>query len=184
MTNENSTVILIELDEKSQQAFLDNAAKWLDNLLLTQSSYRKLLEDTSEKVTEFHIRAYLTNMLERARQHEEKIEKLYALIQRDSSAIRKVLGTVMGKARQVIGDLMAFTGGLAGPWQDLHQLFLSNANTMGAFAVAEQIGLALGIPAIVDITLPIVMEKSTDQLLLQELVLEMAGTAILYNQKF
>jgi hypothetical protein len=182
---ENSTLpVLIELDEKSWDDFLDNAARWFDNLLLVQSSYRKLLEDTIDKITEFHIKAYLTDILERARKHEEKIENLYKIINRDSSTIRKTLGTIIGKADQVLADLMAFTGGLKGPWQDLHQLYLSNTNVMGAFAIAEQIGLALGIPEIIDISLPIVMEKAADQLLLQEFVLEMAGISILYNQAF
>lgn len=179
-----SRPVLIELDEKSQRYFYDNAAKWFDNLLLVQSSYRKLLEDTIAKVTELHIKAYLSDLLQRAQQHEEKIDALYKIIDRDSSTVRKTLGKIMGKAREALADMIAFTGGLAGPWQDLHQLFLANTNTMSAFAVAEQIGLALGIPEIVDITLPIVMEKSTDQLLLQELALEMAGVSILYNQSF
>lgn len=49
--------ILIELDDKSWSDFQDSAAKWFDNLLLVQSSYQKLLEDTVEKVTEMHIKA-------------------------------------------------------------------------------------------------------------------------------
>jgi hypothetical protein len=181
---QQNTTILIELDEKSQEFFYDNAAKWFDNLLLVQSSYRKLLEDTAEKVKELHIHAYLTDMAERARQHEEKIDALYALIHRDSSSIRKTLGTIMGKARQALGDLIAFSGGIAGPWQDLHQAFLASTNSMSAFAVAEQIGLATGITEIVDIVFPIIMEKSTDHLVLQELTLEMAGVAIVYHESF
>ena len=183
-TNLPAETIFIELDEKSQEFFYDNAAKWFDNLLLAQSSYRKLLEDTAEKVKEFHIRAYLEEMAARAKVHEEKVEALYSLVHRDSSSIRKTLGTIVGKARQGLGDLMALTGGVAGPWQDLHQLFLANTNTMSAFGVAEQIGLAIGLTGIVDISFPIVMEKSTDHLLLQELALEMAGVAIVYNEKF
>jgi hypothetical protein len=180
----NTQPVLIELDEQSWNSFFDNAAKWFDNLLLVQSSYRKLLEDTIEKINEFHIKAYLSDILERARKHEEKIDDLYKIINRDSSKIRKALGTVIGKADQVLGDLMAVTGGFSGPWQDLHQLYLSNTNVMGAFAVAEQIGLALGLPEIIEITQPIVFEKSTDQLLIQEFVLEMCGISILYNQEF
>ena len=183
-TKLSTPAILIELDKKSKEFFFDNAAKWFDNLMLAQSSYRRLLEDTTEKVKEFHIHAYLSEMAARAKVHEEKIETLYTLIHRDSSTIRKTLGTIVGKARQALGDLMALTGGMAGPWQDLHQLFLANTNTMSAFAVAEQIGLAIGLAEIVDITFPIVLEKSTDHLLLQELALEMAGVAIVYNETF
>jgi hypothetical protein len=176
--------VQLELDAKSWDRFLDNAAKWFDNLVLVQASYRKLLEDTLEKINEFHIKAYLTEILERAKQHEAQLDNLYKIINRDPSKIRKTLGTVIGKADQLLGGLMAATGGLKGPWQDLHQLYLSNTNTMGAFAVAEQLGLALGLPEILDITFPIVREKSTDQLLLQEFVLEMAGVAILYHESF
>jgi hypothetical protein len=39
------------------------------------------------------------------------------------------------------------------------------------FAVTEQLGLALGNPAVTDITVPIVTEKSDHQLQLQELLL-------------
>ncbi len=176
--------ILIELDDKSWSDFRDSAAKWFDNLLLVQSSYQKLLEDTVEKVTEMHIKAYLSEMHERAKQHEEKIEELYKIIDRDSSVIRKTLGTVLGKARQVLADAIALTGGVAGPWQDMQQLYLANTNTMSAFAVVEQIGLAMGIEEITNIAIPIEMDLATDHLILQELVLEMAGVAIMYDQKF
>lgn len=184
MEQQTSEAILIEMDDKSWDFFSDNGAKWLDNLLLIQSSYKKLLGDTADKVTELHIKAYLGEMHERAIQHEQKIDDLYHILNRDSSAIRKTLGTVLGKARQVLGDVIAFTGGIAGPWQDLQQLYLANTNTMGAFAVAEQIGLAMGVPEITDIAIPIEMDLAADHLILQELVLEMAGVAIMYHQSF
>lgn len=68
---------------------------------------------------------------------------------------------------------MAVAAGIKGPMAT-HQLYLSNTNVMSAFAVVEQIGLALGIPEIIDVTFPIILEKSADQLLIQEFVLEMA----------
>lgn len=124
--------MLLELGAESWNTFLDKAARWFDNLLLVQASYRKLLEDTVEKINEFHIKGYLTEILERAKQHEAQIDSLYKIIHRDPSKIRKTLGTVIGKADQLLGDLMAATSGVKGPWQDLHQLYLSNTNTMGA----------------------------------------------------
>jgi hypothetical protein len=184
MNQQTTNAILIELDDKSWDSFLDSAAKWFDNLLLVQSSYKKLLADTAEKVTELHIKAYLTEMHDREKLHEGKIEELYKIVNRDSSVVRKTLGTVLGKAREVLGDVIAFTGGVKGPWQDLHQLFLSNTNTMSAFAVVEQIGLSIGVPEIVDIAIPIEMDLAADHLILQELTLEMAGVAIMYNQSF
>ena len=183
-TQTNTPVVLIELDEASWNQFFDRAALWFDNLVLVQSSYRQLLEDTAGKIAEFHIRGYLIEMAERAKVHEEKINDLYTLVHRNRSAIRQGLGTLLGKADQVVGDLMAVSSGIAGPWPDLHQLYLSCTNTLSAFGVAEQIGLALGIPEIIDLVFPIELEKATDQRLLQEFALEMAGIAILYRQSF
>lgn len=176
--------IVIELDDKSWNQQLDNVESWLDNVLLTQSSYRQLLEDTISKIEEPHIKQYLSDILVRARRHEEKIEDLYKVVNRSPSRVRKLLGEVVGKTRQVLGDFIALGGGAKGPWQDVHQLYLANYNSMGTFAVAEQLGLALGIPEIVEITFPVIAEKSTDQLLLQEYVLEMCSLSILYKQSF
>ncbi|HKN87624.1 MAG TPA: hypothetical protein VJV04_12245, partial [Nitrospiraceae bacterium] len=66
-------------------------------------------------------------------------------------------------------------------WKDIRVLLIANLDSMGAFAVAEQLGMALGIPNIVDITFPIVHEKSTQHLLLQEYMLEMVSVSILYE---
>lgn len=177
-------VVLVELDEVNWNLFLDRAARWFDNLLVVQSAYRQLLEDTAEKIAEFHIRAYLQEMAEQAKVHEQQINRLYQIIGRDPSTIRQGLGTLLGKADQVVGDLMAASSGLAGPWQDLHQLYLSCTNTLSAFGVAEQLGLALGLPEIIDITFPVQLDKGRDQRLLQEFALEMAGISILYRQAF
>ncbi len=53
---------------------------------------------------------------------------------------------------------------------------------MSAFAVAEQLGLALSIPEILDVTFPVIKQKSTDQLLLQKCALEMCSISILYKK--
>lgn len=182
MNNENNQVILIELEENTRNKHLDRTASWLHNVLITQSSYRQLLEDTVEKVEEPHVRQYLADILKRAIRHEEQIEEMFAIIERKPSALRKLTGQVMGKVRQALGDLMAAGGGAKGPWQDIHQLYLSNLNSMGAFAVVEQLGLALGIPRLVDLAFNVTTEKSTDQLLLQEFVLEICSYSILYKE--
>lgn len=59
---------------------------------------------------------------------------------------------------------------------------LIQLNSMGTFAVVEQLGLALGIPRLVELTFTVVAEKSTDQLLLQEFVLEICSYSILYKE--
>lgn len=51
-----------------------------------------------------------------------------------------------------------------------------------AFAVVEQLGLALGIPRLVDLAFHVTTEKSTDQLLLQEFGLEICSFSILYRK--
>ncbi|MCC9136976.1 hypothetical protein ACFSKU_05420 [Pontibacter silvestris] len=177
-------IILIELDQETRSKHLDRAKAWFDNVLLTQASNRKLLEDTVEKIEEPHIKQYLTEMVEQEKKHEEKARELFSLIDREPSDVRQLLGEVMGKARQALGDFIAVAGGAKGPWQDLHQVYLSNYNSLGAFAVAEQLGLALGIPRIAEITFGVMAEKSTSQLLLQECVLEMSSMSILYKEDF
>ncbi len=182
--NTSTSPVLIELDAVTWNEQLDRAKAWFDNVLLTQSSYRQLLEDTVEKIDEPHMKQYLAEMADRAKRHEERVLELYAAIDRQPSEIRKTIGEFMGKARQALGDFIALTGGAKAPWQDLHQVYLSNYNSMGAFAVAEQLGLALGIPGIVEVAFSITADKSTDQLLLQECVLEMSSKSILYKEWF
>ncbi|WP_205500742.1 hypothetical protein [Rufibacter psychrotolerans] len=177
-------IILIELDHDTRQTQFDRAKTWFDNVLLTQSSCRQLVEDTVEKIEEPHMKQYLAEMALQEREHEAKARELFALIGREPSDVRQLLGQVAGKARQALGDFIALAGSAKGPWQDLHQVYLSNYNSMGAFAVAEQLGLALGIPAIVDLVFPVIAEKSTSQLLLKEYVLEMCSKSILYHEGF
>lgn len=186
MYNTTQTMpILIELDNETRSKQLDRAAIWFNNVLLTQASYRKLVSDTVEKIDEPHIKQYLAEIAMRAETHEEIIRgKLFSAIDREPTDVRSLLGTMAGKAREALGDMIALTGGARGPWQDLHQLYLSNYNCLGAIAVTEQLGLALGIPQVAHITFHMIADKSTDQLLLQECVLEMCSMSILYHERF
>jgi hypothetical protein len=184
MTNTNEAPVFIELDKECREEHFDRTEAWFKNVQLTQASFRQLLEDTIEKIEEPHIKDYLTTMLGQAGEHEEKAEALFAIIGRKPSTVRVKLGELAGKAREVLADMIALTGGAKGPWQDVHQLYILNLNSMSAFAVAEQLGLALGIPEIVDITFPVIAQKSTDHLLLQEIALEMCSMSILYKKGF
>lgn len=181
---EKNNAMLLELDEQNWGKFCDNAQKWLDNLLMTQSAFRQMAEDTKDKLKEPHLKKYVSDIHERAVRHEEQINDLYDFVQRDSSKVRSLLGDILGKSQKAFGQVLALGGGVTGPWQHLHMLFLSNLNSIGAFAVAEQIGLALAIPEMADLAFKIVAEKKTDQLMLQEIVLEMSVPAILYNTSF
>ena len=177
----SSMPILLDLDEQTWKDSLDRVETCLGNVLMIQTNLRQLIEDTVDKVHEPHIRAYLADILEKAKQHEQQAEELYRVIGRDPSKARKLGGTVMSKVNQVVADIQGVAGGAVGAWRDIRQLLLANLDSLGAFAIAEQLGLALGLPEIVDITFPIVQEKSTHQLLLQEYMLEMAPVSILYK---
>ena len=123
----------------------------------------------------------LSALVETAKEHERKVDDLYAVIGREPSSVRRVGAALMSKGSEVVADVEGFMGGATGAWKDIRVLLIANLDSMGAFAVAEQLGLALGIPNIVDITFPIVHEKSTQHLLLQEYMLEMVSVSILYE---
>lgn len=173
--------MMLELDEKTWETMLERTEQWFGNVLTTQSTYRHLAEDTLEKVKEPHIRAYLMDIIAKAKEHEDKAEELYRFIGRKPSRTREAAGALAAKTRQVMADLTGMAGGAAGSWRDLHQLFLVSLNAQSAFATAEQLGLALGMPEIVDVALAVSKEKFAHHRQLQELVLDMAPVAILYN---
>jgi hypothetical protein len=175
--------IILDLGEEAWQQRLDGAEKWLGNLLMTQRAFRTLAEDTAGKLTEPHIRDYVGDLAVEAKEQERKAERLFEVIGRKPPRKMQVAGSVVGKVRRTAADLQGKVGGAETGWRDLHQLLLANVNAMGAFAIAEQLGLALGLPEIVDITFPVVQELSTAQLLIQELLLETAPPAILSAER-
>jgi hypothetical protein len=61
----------------------------------------------------------------------------------------------------------------------MRTLLLVNLDAMGAYGVVQELGLALGRPAVVDVAFPIVTKKSEQHPLLQELYLEYAAGAVL-----
>jgi len=184
-SNPTTAPVLIELDAACRATHFDRAAAWFRNVQLVQASYRQLLEDTAAEIEEPHIKAYLLTMLDRARGHEQQAERLFSLIDREpSTTIRTTLGEIVGKSRELWADIIALGGGAKSPWQDLQQLYISNANSMSAFAVAEMLGLALGLPDVLDVTAAVVNEKRIDEVLLQECALEMCSISILYQDRF
>jgi hypothetical protein len=175
------TPILIELDEQTRAEQVDKLVAWLDNVLMLQASFRAYVEDTADKIREPHIKEYLAELGQRARVHEQQAEELYRVVGREPSRLRKGAGALLSTVSEVLADVQGLAGGAKGNWRDMRQLFLMNADSMGAFAIAEQLGLELGIPAVVDIAFPIENEKARHHLLLQEYVLEMASRSILYE---
>jgi hypothetical protein len=58
----------------------------------------------------------------------------------------------------------------------------SSLDSTTGFAVTEQLGLTMGLPQVVDITFPILRQKTEQQLLLKECVLEVAHQAVLLGR--
>lgn len=172
--------LILELDQETWADFLDRYDAWLGDLLTTQSAFHRLAERTVE-IEESHIKAYLADIAASAAAHERQAEALYRLIGREPSFAREVAGAVVSVVRDGAGATVGALGSAAGGWKALRELQIAGLDAMAAFAVAEQLGLALGLPEIVDVTFPVIIEKSTQQLLIQEFVLEMASTAILYH---
>jgi hypothetical protein len=175
--------LLLDLGEEAWQEQLDNVERWLGNVLLLASALRTLADDTVGKISEPHIRSYVRDVATLAGQHQDKAEQLYALIGRSPSKPREVAGTAIAKAREAYADVEGVLGGAESGWRDIQQLLVACVKAMGAFAVAEQLGLALGLPEVVDLAFPVVHELSTAQLLLQEFLLEMAPPAILSGER-
>jgi hypothetical protein len=88
--------IAIELDEHAWTEQLDRVEQWLGNVLLAQSTFRMLLEDTIGKIHEPHIKEYLQEMLQTAQKHERRAEELYAIIGRDPAPGRKLVAAPAG----------------------------------------------------------------------------------------
>jgi hypothetical protein len=180
--------VLLELDRDTWSSQLDRVERWLATARALQSGYRHLLESAVDDVEEPHVRTYLNDLLDVAREHESAVDDLYRAFGRepaDPGGIRSAAATLLGAAREAMGHAEGKVAGAAsGQWRLLRELLLSNLDAIAGFAVAEQLGLALGIPAVIDVTFPVVRRKTQDQLLLQEYLLEMASNAILRGKSF
>lgn len=174
--------ILVELGDRTWEEWLDRAESWFGNVLMSQRAFSDQLEDVIGKIREPHIKRYLEEMLDKERNHERRAEELFRVIGRKPASARRIGATLVSKARGVLADVQGIMGGAAnGGWRELRELLVASMDAKGAFAIAEQIGLALGLPSIVDITFEVANEKTVHQLLLQEYVLEMAPMSILYR---
>ncbi|MRH41447.1 hypothetical protein GH741_02010 [Aquibacillus halophilus] len=174
--------ILIDLDPKTWEQHLDRIGQWLGNTLMAQISYHQLAQDTVSKIQEPHIRQAITDITFHAANHIRAVEELFSLIDRHPYFFSQYGGHASAMLKETISGLKGMLGGAQGDWQMLHQLLLTNMNTLGAFAVTEQFGLLLGLSEITQITLPIIHQKQTDQLVINEYMLEMASISIVYQQ--
>jgi hypothetical protein len=180
---EKHSIILIELDEQTREKQYNEVEKWLEHVLTVQVAFQSLAEKTVQEISEPHIREALEKLLEATKHHTKCAEKLFGTIERKADEVKD---RVLGKSISAVEDaLMTFQdslGGSVGSWQGLHHLLAMNLKAMGAFAVAEQLGLSLGNKELALESFPIVHEKTMHQLLLQEYMLEMAPISILYKE--
>src|SRR3954447_19563130 len=133
--------VLFEIDEKSWDTHLDRVERWFHHMQTVQTAFRKLVEDTLPKMHDSHLREYLTEILERAKDHESKTDDLLRMIGRDPSASRNALGTGFAKAQELVADLKGFAGGAMSGWRDLQQLVHASLDGIAVFGVAQDLGL-------------------------------------------
>ncbi len=179
--------LVIEIDPATWQTHVDRVVPWLATTATLQTAFRELVERTLADLTEPVLRGYLMAIRDAARDHEAKVADLYRAFGREPPAAAGVLhavaATVVSGTRRLAGRIEGLVGGSHGAaWHDLRELLLTNLDTISGFGVAEQLALALGLPAAAQICLPILVEKTRHQLQLRESFLEMAPVAILYHQ--
>jgi hypothetical protein len=175
--------ILIDLDEASWDGLLDNAERFFGTVQLAQSAFRKMAADTAAGIREPHVRKYVGDIAERAAGHEARADDLFRAIGRDPARGRHTAGVLHAKTQEAAGVVVGWFGGAVGGWTRMRQLLFANLDAMGAWGMAEQLGYALGLPAVADLAFPIVNELSTQHLLIMEYVLEMGPAAVLLKQR-
>jgi hypothetical protein len=177
--------LIVELDDATLGAQLERISSWLRTVETLQAGYRKLLGDTLPTIEDPLVRTWLTDLHRHARRHEADAAHLYAtfgLSAQSPPLVPALAGAVLGLGRELVGQVQGRLSGASGEaWRNLRRLTLSNLDSMSAFAVVEQFGLALGRPRVVDVAFRVVSEKSEHQLLLREVFLEFAADAVLYR---
>ena len=173
--------VLIGIDPTSWKGHLDRVNVWIAHTLGAQVEFRTLAADTAAKVKEPHWHEYLTGVAETAARHEKDVEEMFRVIGREPWRLGKMTGPVLAKSREALAFLVSKTTGASSPWTDLQQLHMVSLGAISAVSVAEQLGSAIGIPALAEIAFRVTNEKFTHHRLIEEAVLEFAATAILYG---
>jgi hypothetical protein len=174
---------LVGLAEPQLRRADRGVAWWLATVATVQTAYRSLLGDTVPMVGDPLARDWLAGMEESAREHERAVDDLFTEFRAPRPAppvALRLAGALLGRAREVAGQLQGLLAGGAGPaWRNLRELQLANLDSMSAFSVVQQFGLAQGRPRVVEVAFPVIAKKSEQQLLLQELYLEYATDSVL-----
>jgi anti-sigma factor RsiW len=175
--------LLLDIERRAWGDYLDRAEEWLETAALLQAAFRKMLDDTVDDVSEPHIRKWLADMREGARRHEATINEVYVALGRDRPPPGEARAGLLAKARELVGHVEGIAAGArGGGWRSMRELMLANLDSIGGFAVTEQIGLALALPGVVDLVVPVIHQKHVHQMVLRECYLEMAPNAILYRR--
>lgn len=187
MANTASTeqrAVLLEIGGADWQTMVSRVEPWLSTTARLQAAFRQACEVATGSAREPHLREYLSEVAGTASRHEATVSQLYGAFGVDRDSGRgTLLGTGLAGVRMLAGQLVARLAGARGPtWAAIRVLMRSNLDSIGAFAVTEQLGLSLGVPAVVDLVVPVLKEKQTHQLLLQEYLLETATNAVLYHR--
>ncbi len=175
------TPLLIELDEAFWRGQLDRTEAFLGTVALLQADFRALAEDAAAKVEQPQFRHFLGEIADDACRHEAQLAEFSRMIGRPSPHGRGLVGTLAAKGRELLADVEGAVSGASGPWRDLRQLWMSSHGAEGAFGVVEQLGYALGHKEFAELAFKLVNEKHRGTLLIQEIVLEMAAVAVLYD---
>lgn len=175
--------LAIELNGATWEEFLGRAERWFGQVQAAQSAFRHLAEDVLSKMHEPHLRARLEEIVETARRHEEQVDALYRAIGREppGTGLLSVGGELLTRGQEALAAVQGLASGAERWWDDLNRLFLASLNAVSAFSAAEQLGFALGLREIVDITYPVTLEKFKQHRMLQEITLELVPLAILYR---
>ncbi len=173
--------VLIELDDTFWSGQLDRAETFLGTVVIMQEGFCKLVDDVVAKVSQPQYHFFLQLVAAEARRHQGRIKDFYGCIGREPAHGRAITGLLAAKGRQALADIEGFMGGTTSPWRDLRQLWMSSHSAEGAFGVVEQLGYALGNKELGDLAFTLVNEKHRSTLVIQEIVLEMAASAVLYD---
>lgn len=174
--------ILLGLDEATRSRQIDRAEARLGDTLRVREKFRKFVADVASEMKEPHIRKYLEEVVEHARAYEEGVRELFGVLGREPPGGRSIAGTALAKGGELIAEVVGLAGGARGNGKDLRQLLIESQDTLGAFAIVEQIGYALGLPRLAEPAFRVVAEKTRDHLLIREFVLEMAPVGILLHR--
>lgn len=175
--------ILIELDEQYLAGQISEVEKWFHHVLAIQTAFETVVANAISTIREPHIKEAIEKIGRANAHHTECANELFRVIGQSPNTISDhITGQMAVNMEKALFFLQDVIGGAAGSWKQLHSMLHINQQAMGAFAVAEQLGLSLGMKEIVALAFPIVHEKTMHQLLLQEYMLEMAPISILYKQ--